>query len=214
MIRNIIHFIAVFFAVLGMLLLSSCGSSRKSVSTGAAGNGWTCVYMPVNLDLEKPLSLSASGRATMVRDSLIHISVRFIGMEVAVIHANTDSVYIVDKYHKKYMAEPLSALLGKYSKKLTLGDLQDMMLGLKPVPDDAPAKVTATRLMPAPAGNVASEIEIEAVTPHGTVDASMEWKLGSAKWNEPERTASFSLPRGAQRIYLSSLKSQFEDMEF
>lgn len=88
---------------------------------------WHDVYMPVTLNLKRPISMGISGRATMVRDSLIHISMRMLGIEVAVAHVTADSVWLVDKYHKYVCAAATSAITGP--NNLSLSDLQDMLLG-------------------------------------------------------------------------------------
>lgn len=92
---------------------------------------WTDVYLPVNLSLSSPKKLSVSGRATMVRDKEINISLRLLGMEVAVIYINTEKAYVVDKYHKMYLCEDLDKLLGGYD--VTIADLQNLLLGRVPV---------------------------------------------------------------------------------
>ncbi|MDE6395941.1 MAG: DUF4292 domain-containing protein, partial [Muribaculaceae bacterium] len=169
----------------------------------------------VSLDLEKPLSMSASGRATMIRDSLVHISIRFIGMEVGVVRATPDSVFLVDKYHKIYFAEPLSTLLGSRGKDLTLGDLQDMMLGLREVPAGSPATVKLGDVTDTPVGPVAGLVGISASTDKGNIEAAVEWNLRSAKWNaEPVDVPSFSLPRGARRMSMESLENNLKSISF
>ena len=88
---------------------------------------WHDVHLPINLSWQAPDGMSISGRATMVRNEEIYISMRVMGFEAAVIYANTDSAYFVDKYHKYYFAESFKALMG--SSCLTIGNLQDLLLG-------------------------------------------------------------------------------------
>ena len=222
MMEKIWHWILTFFMVLGLLLfVSGCGSSKKtvpetrqSVPVPAAGQAWTSVAMPVSLDLDKPLSMSASGRATMVRDSLVHISVRFFGMEVGIVRATADSVFLVDKYHKLYFAEPLSSLLGSRGQELTLGDLQDMMLGLREVPAGSPAEVTLGEVTDTPVGPVAGLVSISATTDKGDIEAAVEWNLKSAKWNASPEIPSFSIPRGAKRMTMQSLENNLKNISF
>lgn len=131
------------------LLFASCGRKHKEYrsveidgqsialttlydSLEASYSPWTDVYVPVNLSLESPTSFSISGRATMVRDQLIHMSLRMLGMEVAVLHIEGDSVHIIDKYHRKYVTGSLSRLLGNYP--LNIADMQDLLLGQAFVP--------------------------------------------------------------------------------
>ncbi|MCC8114601.1 MAG: DUF4292 domain-containing protein [Bacteroidales bacterium] len=101
-------------------------------SLAASYQPWQDVYMPVNLALKSPTSFSISGRATMVRDQSIHMSLRMFGMEVAIVHIEGDSIYAIDKYHKKYVAESISRLLAGYP--MSVSDIQDLFLGQAFVP--------------------------------------------------------------------------------
>lgn len=185
---------------------------------------WSDIYCPVTLGIEAPEPQSASGRCTMVRDSLIHISLRAMGTEVAVAHITSDSVWIIDKYHKAYAAEPLSALLGGYP--LALSQIQDLMLGQAFMPDSslaplAPAIVSrssrpvllATELT-APNGNsvtlayadtastaagpAAANISAWAVLQGTGLGASMQWKWRDAKWDTGRRP-QFRAPKADYR---------------
>jgi len=88
---------------------------------------WTTLYVPFNLRLSKPVGFNISGRATMVRDKAVQLSMRMLGMEVAVAYITPDSAKIVDKFHKYIVSVPFSAIASK--TKLSVGDLQDILLG-------------------------------------------------------------------------------------
>ncbi len=88
---------------------------------------WTDLYAPVTLSLVAPKSFSVSGRATMVRDKEIYISLRMLGMELGVIYINETKVYAVDKIHKQYIEEDLSRLLAGVD--ITISDVQNILLG-------------------------------------------------------------------------------------
>lgn len=88
---------------------------------------WQWAYIPANVSISSPASISGGGRLTMQRDSLIHLSLRVLGMEVAVLYADSDSVYAVDKFHKYFLAESLDRIMA--SSGLSLGDIQDLLLG-------------------------------------------------------------------------------------
>ena len=221
--EKIWHWIISFLMVLGLLLFVSCGSSKKSaVSTDQSvtksvlgETSWKSVSMPVSVDLDKPMSLSASGRATLVRDSIVHISIRFIGMEVGVIRATADSVYLVDKYHKMYFAEPLAALLGSKGRGMTLGDIQDIMLGMRELPENTPATVVFEDITTTAVGPVAATVNVKAETTKGNIAALLEWNLKNAKWNAvPVDVPSFSIPRGAKRMTLESLEKSLKSISF
>lgn len=88
---------------------------------------WADLYAPVTLRLESPKSLSVSGRATMVNGKDILISLRMLGMELAVIYINEEKVYAVDKIHKQYIEENLGSLLSGVD--ITISDVQNILLG-------------------------------------------------------------------------------------
>lgn len=126
-----------------MAAVTGCGSHKPAVSQASApvsvpvsemgramaadAAEWTAVSMPVKLSLLSPASASLSGRAGMVRGESLHISLRVLGMEVAYLYADRDSIYAVDKIHRYFLAESTSALASRYD--VTLENLQDMMLG-------------------------------------------------------------------------------------
>ncbi len=94
---------------------------------GATYSDWTDLYAPVSLKATQPTSFSISGRATMVRDEAVYLSLRMLGIEVATVYVNSDSAWVADKYHKNLCAVSLSSVTNKTS--LTVGNLQDLLLG-------------------------------------------------------------------------------------
>lgn len=142
--RNNYHILFSTLAVM-MLMMSGCHSSKSQytgnlnteVSTANSNelfkemaesySDWTDLYVPVNFQLLSPKQFSVSGRATMVYGKEINISLRMLGMEVAVIYVNETTLYVVDKYNKRYLCEDISGLLSGYD--LTLIDLQNILLG-------------------------------------------------------------------------------------
>lgn len=141
------RFMAVAAVVALVAVLPSCGSKRNVAAaaspaeapaakvdaadvyaTLAAGySDWSDVYMPVRIELDAPMPFSMSGRATMVRDKSILISMRMLGIEVAALFIDGDKVYVADKYHRYLFADNLANLLDGYP--LTVGDIQDVLLG-------------------------------------------------------------------------------------
>lgn len=135
---------AVLFAGLLALIAVSCRTSKVATeSEGEASDRlslnerfenvvssqgeWTRIQAPVKVSLLKPEKFSLSGRVYMVRGENIHFSMRFIGLEVAVIDVTRDSVFVIDKYHRKYLAEPIGALLA--GAEVSISDIQDILLG-------------------------------------------------------------------------------------
>lgn len=99
---------------------------------------WTSLYAPFSMQLKQPLSFNVSGRATMVNGQAINLSLRVLGMEVAIVYVDTDSAYLVDKFHKQFVAEPLAALTSRTD--ITIADLQAILLGQAVYPGKGPLK--------------------------------------------------------------------------
>jgi hypothetical protein len=213
------HFTHILFIVL-VLAMSSCHSSRN-VATLAAGTQWHDVYMPVKVKLTSPMSMSLSGRATIVRDSLVNVSMRVLGMEVAVVNMTPDSVVFVDKYHKYLFAESLHSLMGSHN--LSLGDIQDIILGLKPnAPlnqlsfnnpgSEKPVTVSFSDFVETPAGNISQTVAVEAPLSKSEVAAELIWSASSAEWNSG-RTVDFVTPsKGYKRVTVQNALNSFKNM--
>ena len=125
-------------------LLTACGTSRK-----AAGNlpnvqttttadpvdavvatlgDWQTLQTGGNITLNAGSSFSSSIQVRMVRDQAIYISLRpLLGIEVGKLLITADSVYAVDKVHKRYVAEKVSLLTAGIP--VTVSDVQDIFLG-------------------------------------------------------------------------------------
>lgn len=128
---------------------------------------WATVSVPVKIELESPQRFSISGKAYMARDKSVLISLRMLGLEVATVYVDNDSLFITEKLHKYYFAEDVKSLLGGYP--LTVGDLQSLLLGqafvagrgrvtAKEVNEmylaDAPVSGTWTMTPPSPADGI------------------------------------------------------------
>ena len=133
-----------------MLILVGCKSSKNSMSSTSTEIGdlgkegakmlsqrldsvifhyedWHDVVMPIDLSLHQPKEFSVSGRATMVKDESIYISIRVIGFEAANVYVTPDSIFASYKLNKIYIAEETKQLLANYP--VTIGNIQDLLLG-------------------------------------------------------------------------------------
>ncbi|MBD5248094.1 MAG: DUF4292 domain-containing protein [Barnesiella sp.] len=135
--------LAVAAAAVMTLTLTGCRSSRtvasgskpvaemtldeKVVDVAAHNLPWTQLNMPVKVAVKSPQKLSVSGRIYMRRDRDIYITLRVLGMEVANLYIDSDSVFAADKIHKYYIAEPIRDIFA--GATLTIGDIQDALLG-------------------------------------------------------------------------------------
>ncbi len=126
-----------------VMLVTACGSHRETapsmpvVATGDLNKrfagmvesygGWNAMSTNVKLNIESPIKFSLSGKGYMVKDSLIHVSMRVLGMELGVCHVTRDTIYFLDKLHKVAVVEPMSKLTTQYG--ITVGTLQSILLG-------------------------------------------------------------------------------------
>lgn len=101
--------------------------SSRYVTLTESWKPWNDLEAGVKIKLTSPAKINAAGKAYMKRGEWISISVRMLGFEVATLWIDSDSVVAVDKYHKKYVSEPTSKLLG--SAGVTIENIQDMLTG-------------------------------------------------------------------------------------
>ncbi|MDE7472879.1 MAG: DUF4292 domain-containing protein [Muribaculaceae bacterium] len=124
------------------MMMTACGSRRETttmpvVATDNLGSRyagmverygeWNELSTNVKVSIESPMRLSISGKAYMVKDSLIHVSLRLLGMELGVCHVTRDTVYCLDKLHKVAVVEPMSKITDQSG--ITIGTLQSILLG-------------------------------------------------------------------------------------
>ncbi len=143
--------ISLFIITLGLMVMTACSSNKSNVKTDyqntdttvpqaatssvstktvyeqlvAGYKDWTDVQMPVKLALSSPKSFSFSGRMSMVKGKDILLSFRVLGMEVANVYVDADSIYAVDKYHKYFCSESLANVF----KKASITDVQNLLMG-------------------------------------------------------------------------------------
>ena len=89
---------------------------------------WQTMQTSGNIKLSAGSSFSSAIQVRMVRDQAIFISLRpMLGIEVGRLLITADSLYAVDKVHKRYIAEKVSLLTSGIP--VTVSDVQDMFLG-------------------------------------------------------------------------------------
>lgn len=144
--NSISHLIIITLAV----LMTACGTARKAATTTLPDNGtggqtgtvasdplaavmatlgdWQTLQTGGNISLKGSTSFSSSIQVRMVKDQAIFISLRpMLGIEVGRLLITGDSLYVVDKVHKRYMAEKVSMLTAGIP--VTVSDVQDIFLG-------------------------------------------------------------------------------------
>lgn len=146
-----LNFRLLMIAIISMALLSSCHSSRSVTTPGTSSGAtpssplskkqldqhlealqqgylqWESMKAPVKVQFTAGRQAGMSGVLTMQRDRSIHLSLRFLGMEVASVAVDRDSIFAVYKLDRIYFAESIRNITGGFPA--TVGNLQDLLLG-------------------------------------------------------------------------------------
>ena len=126
-----------FFVVL--LAATSCASRKKTI---ALTPPQTFEWLTSNLDIQAEGNGMAfddlSGQLRMRNDSLVWLSVTAtMGVEVLRAKVSNDSVWVLNRMEKTYLAEPLDSLGAKVGMPLSLPLVQTLLLdnneGVPPV---------------------------------------------------------------------------------
>ena len=196
-------------AILLCLCLAACHSSRKATVADNGTYRWSTLEVPVKVSVEKPVSLSCSGKAMLVRDSAIYVSMRMLGMEIAYLYADADSAVLCDRFHKLYISEPLDRLLpARYAR---IGLLQQLMLGLES-PDAISDRLQYSHPAETPLGKLYSLLRLQTSIAKKDIDASIIYNYNKARWDDPDFSMpSAKLPRNAKKIDPQALLKGLKD---
>lgn len=204
-----------------------CHSSRNAAKAPAQEQAvWQRVKVPVNLRIGSPVNASVSATATMVRDTSINISARFLGMEVFVLQASADTVLVVDKMHRQYISESLRGILA--NMPFGVADVQDLITGvpvqlpLSLLPNGYscdimqtdsllqsvtvnrsgadPVKITYGKAVATPYGSKAASTAVEATIKDKKYSLDITWNWGKARWNNDVETRPVNLSGGYKKI--------------
>lgn len=88
---------------------------------------WQRVRMPVNVSVTAPKQIGASGTITMERGRMIAISMRVIGMEIASLTLQGDSILVIDRWNKRYLLEDIRRVLSGFP--VNISNVQDLLMG-------------------------------------------------------------------------------------
>ena len=145
--KNNIIIISLLIALAA--ISSSCGTIKKANATTPTGQttttttmtdtelcdailstlgDWQTMQTSGNITLNASSSFSSAIQMRMVHNQAIYISLRpVLGIEVGKLIITADSLYAVDKVHKRYIAEKVSILTSGIP--VTVSEVQDMFLG-------------------------------------------------------------------------------------
>ena len=117
--------------LLSIALLASACSARKKVVQPTSPQSFE--WLTAKLDIQaggNGLSFDdLSGQLRMRKDSLVWVSVTAMGIELARMKVSTDSVWVINRMDKTYLAEPLDAISGQLGMPLSLPLVQAQLLG-------------------------------------------------------------------------------------
>lgn len=130
----------VIIAFLTLLLAATACSSRKKMVTPASSAPfeWLTTKVAIDAEANGQEINDLSGQIRMRNDSLIWLSVTAtMGVEVLRAKVSTDSVWVLNRMDKTYLAEPIDTLSAQLGMPFSLPLVQTMLLdnneGLPPV---------------------------------------------------------------------------------
>lgn len=222
-IRNLFRLLPA--VILLSILVVGCRTQRKAVEVVPAETRWERMQVPIALSLTSPQKMSVSGTLNMVRDTSIVISLRMIGMEVAVIAIDSENVTVLDKFNKNAYQAPLARIMGDLNP--TIGQLQDIITGNNPGTiqhrndswsvmsgDNADTGFFIMRVYslvspereifdmqfsskePTPYGLMSGSAEIKFFPKGKEVDCGYTLNLDKAKWNDDVTPRRVTIPSG------------------
>ena len=131
-------------ACLGFLLVAtSCASRKKTVQPQQPQSfEWLTANMAIQAEVNGQSYNDLSGQLRMRKDSLVWLNVTAtMGVEVLRAKVSNDSVWIVNRMEKTYLAEPLDTVSAQLGMPLSLPLVQTLLLdnnqGLPPVENQA-----------------------------------------------------------------------------
>lgn len=119
-----IAFLALF------LVTTSCASRKKTIAPQQLQPfEWLTANMAIQTEGNGMAYNDLSGQLRMRKDSLIWLNVTAtMGMEVLRIKVSNDSVWIVNRMEKTYLAEPLDTVSAQLDMPLSLPLVQTLLL--------------------------------------------------------------------------------------
>ena len=128
---------SVFSLILLLALVASCNCKKKLVApTPQANYEWMTAKLSISLEESplnshlSPLTSQLPASLRMHRDSTLWLSVSGpMGMEAVRARVTTDSVLVVNRFDRTYLAEPLAEVASKLHLPSTVQEIQAMLLG-------------------------------------------------------------------------------------
>ena len=121
--------IAILF-LLTVLLLTSCASRKKTVAPAPPQSfEWLTANLSIQAEGNGMAYNDLSGQLRMRKDSLVWVSVTaMMGVEVLRAKISNDSVWLLNRLEKTYLAEPLDTVSAQLGIPLSLPLVQILLL--------------------------------------------------------------------------------------
>ena len=121
----------LYIVLLGLLLATaSCSTHKKTVvPTQPVPFEWMTAKVAIDVEGNGKAFENLSGQVRMRRDSLTWLSVTAtMGVEALRVKISTDSVWMVNRMDKTYLAEPIDTLATQLGLPLSLPWIQTLLL--------------------------------------------------------------------------------------
>lgn len=130
----------ILLAIIAVISITGC-RSQKDTATGkseiSAVNDfvsmvdsytpWQKIRVPFTLKLLSPQKFSIGGTAVFDRGNMVNMSMRMLGLEVAVLQITPDSLTFVEKMNRQYLTVPVAKALGGLDA--SIDNIQDLLTG-------------------------------------------------------------------------------------
>lgn len=128
--RKLVTHIIILLSAIVVLTLGSCASRKKSVVPPQPKQfEWLTAHVDMEAETKGTTYSNLSGQVRMRHDSVLWASISTLGMEVMRLKMTNDSVWIVNRLEKTYMAEPVVSVAEALSLPISLPLVQNLLLG-------------------------------------------------------------------------------------
>jgi len=112
-----------------LLAATSCASRKKIVAPTPTNYAWLTAKVDIDAEGNGMAFNDLSGQLRMAKDSIVWLSVTApLGIEVARIKVSNDSVWVLNKVDKTYLAESLDDVSARLKTTVSLPIVQNMLL--------------------------------------------------------------------------------------
>ena len=190
------HFLTLILGAAVLMGLGACKSQKQPTAPSVIPSQpeqtatWQNVELPVKIEMMSPKQITLNGRATLVRDKYVLITIKMLFFEVGTIYADPQNVEVVlNQPSKIWIEQPIAEHFKKL--KIDFATLQEALLGDQTAIDRIPLHDGL--------GIVASGTERRPVvtaaikTSKRSMEGRLTWMMDQADWNVAS-PAAFSQP--------------------